>query len=157
MHAVKVNKTLLFWHFADFVWMATLTGLHELTLTPKHLGERASAAGERLLHGWAPVGGERSFVFWKRWALMVSLQVWRRVYVALEQSSVLTPQLAALLPFKPPHDFPYAFPRVVICLLQLPPLWLQICPASRCLRCRVSCGCSSADGRSVLGCSQSAH
>lgn len=39
--------------FENVQCASTLTGLHQLTLAPKHLRERASTAGERLLHGRA--------------------------------------------------------------------------------------------------------
>lgn len=99
------------------MWLLTLTCLHELALTPKHLRERAAAAGERLLHGWIPSGGEGPSSAERQSALGVSLRLWIGSAVALEQTSPLT--FAKLIIsnswMKPPQDLLYTFPSAVIC------------------------------------------
>lgn len=82
---IKVDQNSKTCRFG-IVQPVTLTGLHELTLTPEHLGERASAAGEHLLHGCAPPRVERSSVFRTR-VHPGSVGVWRRLSVAPEQPS----------------------------------------------------------------------
>lgn len=137
-HKTWPSSKIKLWYFADCRWLLTLTGLHELTLTPKHLGERAAAAGEHLLHGRIPPGGESSFVCRKRKCTegqppsveMSRLLHWSNPLLSLPHNWLLKSQM------KPPHDLPYAFPRAVICFLQLPPHWLQISPVSHRLRCR---------------------
>ena len=74
----------------------TLTGLHELTLPPEHLGERAAAAGEHLLHGCTPLlGGKVPPSSARESALWVSLRVWRRSAVTLERCLPLSLYLAS--------------------------------------------------------------
>ncbi|KAK5894429.1 hypothetical protein CesoFtcFv8_011122 [Champsocephalus esox] len=84
----------------------TLTGLHELTLPPEHLGERAAAAGEHLLHGCTPLlGGKVPPSSARENALWVSLRVWRRSAVTLERCLPLS-----ISPLKTPHDLSCAPP-----------------------------------------------
>lgn len=102
--------------------MFALTGLHELTLTPKHLGERASAAGEHLLHGWAPpVKWRGPSAQEEKSGVRVCLGV-RKVsdHTGPILSSPVS-QLTANLPLKTLHNLSHAFSWDVICFLQLPP------------------------------------
>lgn len=68
MHATNHKQAKCTRCLANVRRISTLTCLHELTLTPKHLRERASTAGERLLHGWA--SGMKTLLLWN--ALKVS-------------------------------------------------------------------------------------